>query len=86
MIIIAGAGPGKTEKYLLKSDKQCLRCNNSTRWVLQKTKHFVTLFFLPVIPYKTDYLMYCPICGNTELLTADGYDKKIRYEAEPFKE
>jgi hypothetical protein len=41
---------------------------------------------LPVIPYKTDYLMYCPICGNTELLTADGYDKKIRYEAEPFKE
>jgi len=43
-------------------------------------------FFLPVIPYKTDYLMYCPICGNTELLTADGYDKKIRYEAEPFKE
>jgi hypothetical protein len=85
MIIIAGAGP-RTEKYLLKSPKHCFRCNNSTRWVLQKTKHFVTLFFLPVVPYKTDYLMYCPICGHTEVLTKEEFEQKNRFEAEPYND
>ena len=86
MIIIAGAGPGKTEKYLLHKATHCPRCNNTTQWVLQKTRHFITLFFLPVAPYKTDYLMYCPVCGHTEVLTKEEFEQKARFEAEPYKD
>jgi endogenous inhibitor of DNA gyrase (YacG/DUF329 family) len=81
MIIVAGAAP-RVEKHPLKTEKHCFHCNNTSRWVLQKTRHFITLFFLPVAPYKTDYLMYCPICGNTVKLSKEDYEQKVRFEAE----
>ncbi len=85
MIIIAGAGP-RSEKHLMKAEKHCFRCNNTGRWVLQKRRHFITLFFLPVVPYKTEYLMYCPICGNSVELSKEEYEQETRSDAEPFNE
>ena len=86
MIIIAGAGHKKSEKYLLKADKHCFHCNNTSKWILQKTRHFITLFFLPIAPYKTKYLFYCPICGNSIELDKEDYEQKVRYESAPFNE
>ena len=84
MIIIAGAGHANREKYLIKEDKHCFHCNNSSKWILQKIKYFITLFFLPVVPYKTTFELFCPICGNSVKLEKETFNQMKR-TAEPFK-
>ena len=83
MIFIAGTQP-KTEKYRAAETKYCFRCNNESRWIVQKTRYFITLFFLPVVPVKTKYTYYCPICGNTFELTGEEYYNLINQGAEPL--
>jgi len=39
------------------------------------------LFFMPVVPFKTEYVYYCPICGNTEILDRETFESKIKREA-----
>lgn len=84
MIIIAGAGHTNSEKYLLNNDKHCLHCNNTSKWILQKTRYFITLFFLPVAPYKTTYELHCPICGNAFKLEKENYEQ-MQKSSTPFK-
>ena len=86
MIIIAGAGSPKVKKYISKKTERCFHCNNDRKWILQKTQFFITLFFLPVAPYKTTYTYFCPICGNTVELDKDTFEQKIRFEAEPLSD
>ena len=84
MIIIAGAGHTQSEKHFLKEDKHCFHCNNTSKWVLQKTRHFITFFFLPVVPYKTSYHIYCPICGNSVKLEKGAYEQMKNSDSQPF--
>ena len=84
MIIIAGAGHPKTEKFITTRMLHCSHCNNTAYWILEKTKHHITLFFLPIAPYKTDYLFYCSICGNGGKLEKDEFERKVRIEAKPY--
>jgi len=86
MIIIAGAGSPKTKQYISKKTEHCYRCNNDRNWILQKTQFFITLFFLPVAPYKTTYNYFCPVCNNTLKLDKDTFEHKVRFEAEPLKD
>lgn len=61
MFIISGFTERDTElgtvDYL-----HCSRCNNDSNWRLMKTTSWFTLFFIPVIPYRRVYYVYCPIC------------------------
>jgi ribosomal protein S27AE len=84
MIIIAGAGPSKTKKYITTHKLRCQRCHNDNFWILERTRYFVTLFFLPVMPYKTVHRFYCPICGNSVLLSKEDFEQKVSREAEPY--
>ncbi len=84
MIFIAGAEP-KTEKYRLSKTEFCHRCHNQSHWILQKSRYFITLFFLPVIPFKTDYLYYCSICGNQIILNKEEFDLKLQDGVENIK-
>lgn len=43
----------------------CNRCNNDGYWRLMKVTNWFTLFFIPVIPYRTKYYVYCPVCHDT---------------------
>ncbi|HEY9116019.1 MAG TPA: zinc-ribbon domain-containing protein [Bacteroidales bacterium] len=86
MIIIAGAGKPKIEQYISRKAEHCYRCNNSRQWILKKTSLYITLFFLPLAPYKTTYTYFCPICNNSIELDKDKFEFKIRHEAEPLKE
>jgi hypothetical protein len=85
MIIIAGAGQTKSEKYISKNTRHCYHCNNESFWIYEKTKHYVSLFFVPVAPYKTEYLVYCGICGSTEVLSKEDFAYKIKTEAREYK-
>ena len=42
----------------------CSRCNNDGNWQLMKIVSWFTLFFIPLIPYHTEYYVYCPICHS----------------------
>ena len=43
----------------------CNSCNNDSNWKLRRTTSWFTLFFIPVIPYRRVYYVYCPICHWT---------------------
>lgn len=86
MIIIAGAGSPKIEKYISKTTEHCYHCNNNNHWILQKTTFYITLFFLPVAPYKTAYTYFCPICTNSVELDKGSFEYKIKHEANPLKD
>lgn len=51
----------------------CPNCNNEERWELHKCKEWFTLFFLPVLPYKTEFSERCPICSYGYLLSEQEY-------------
>ena len=84
MIIIAGAGHPKSEKYITKQLKHCTRCNNTNYWILEKIKYHVTLFFMPVVPYKTEYVLFCSICGHKIILEKEDFERMVRYDARPY--
>ena len=47
----------------------CGRCNNRTARKIMKLTTWFTLFFIPIIPYRRQYLLVCPICGQAQQLT-----------------
>ncbi|MEY8522172.1 zinc ribbon domain-containing protein [Lachnospiraceae bacterium 38-10] len=60
----------------------CNRCNNDSNWRLQRTTSWFTLFFIPVIPYRRVYYVYCPICRwTTEIPKAEAKRIMERNEA-----
>lgn len=40
----------------------CPRCQREDFWELVRLGYWATLFFIPVIPYKSEYVLRCPIC------------------------
>jgi hypothetical protein len=65
-----------------RQDTGCFRCHNESRWILQKRRYFITLFFLPVVPVKTEYSYYCPICLNSETITGEKFEELLQSGAE----
>ncbi|OPZ93768.1 MAG: hypothetical protein BWY74_01005 [Firmicutes bacterium ADurb.Bin419] len=49
----------------VKRDK-CNNCGNESTFQLQKLSTWFTLFLIPIIPYRINYLLVCPICNNSE--------------------
>lgn len=73
MIFILGADQKADDKQE-QHTTYCSRCHNQTRWTKSKVTRRVTLFFLPVLPYKTEYFRYCPVCRNAEEISAAQYE------------
>lgn len=62
MFFVFGFGR-RTIKELGPAGKiQCNHCSNVREWQYKKATTWFTLFFIPVIPYKTVYFKQCPIC------------------------
>lgn len=47
----------------VKRDK-CNNCNNESTFHLQRLSTWFTLFLVPIIPYRVNYLLVCPICSK----------------------
>src|SRR5699024_11803132 len=58
MFFIFGFGHQKRKNYGTTGQINCPNCNNEVAWKLEKVSHWFTLFFLPVFPYKTNYVAY----------------------------
>ena len=56
-------------------EKTCPRCGNKRYWILQRERNYITLFFIPLIPLRTRFREYCPVCEHGEVLSsADAQD------------
>ena len=82
MLFIVGNHP-KTEQYRAHEAEYCFHCHNTSRWIISKNREFLSFFFLPVVPLKTDYFYSCSICGNTKPLDKAGFEEKIK-GADPY--
>jgi hypothetical protein len=40
----------------------CPNCGNRAEWRRLRVRRWMTLFFVPVFPYKTEIISACPIC------------------------
>ena len=40
----------------------CTNCTIKDYWILEKSKVYFTLFFIPIFSYKTNLEYYCPRC------------------------
>jgi len=77
MLFIFGAGyQTHTNRAYLKA-RYCFHCNNSARWILSKTTTLISLFFIPVIPYKNEYAEYCPVCKQGKKLSRSEYENNL---------
>jgi hypothetical protein len=73
MFIIFGVGNKKEEEKQSRKAEHCFHCNNTSHWLAAKSCDHVSLFFIPVIPYKTTYSFRCPICNQGRKITKDEY-------------
>ena len=62
MPIIFGWGRQTTWNVGPVFKQNCNHCNNEEWWVLLRKTTWFSLFFIPIIPYETQWLLLCPIC------------------------
>lgn len=56
----------------------CPNCNNQTVYELVNMKEWFTLFFIPIIPYKSKHYLLCNICSQGLALKAQQVEKAKR--------
>ncbi len=71
MFFIMGVS-NKTKEYHQKV-YNCGRCNNTVEFSYVRLRKYFTLFFIPLIPISTKYLLVCPICSANMELTKDKF-------------
>ena len=66
---------------------ECGNCHNKTSWKLYRVTTFITLFFIPIIPYSLKRFIMCTVCGSTKELDNDQFNsfKKIANLRKKFK-
>lgn len=69
-MIIIGWGHRKTQNLGPVEKRNCPNCGNTDFWELHRLKDYATFFFIPVIPYKTEHLLVCPVCKAAYEVTA----------------
>jgi len=64
MFIIFGWGRRTMQTLGWLSPRTCSNCHNEGPWALVRIRRWFSLFFIPVIPYETDYVAMCPVCSR----------------------
>ena len=67
MFFLIGWGKQTIRNYGTISQELCERCHNEVPWQLISRRTWITLFFIPVIPYSNDKIAVCPVCSNTKV-------------------
>jgi hypothetical protein len=70
-VIIVGWGHQKREVVGPLDKRSCPNCHNVDYWELHRIRNFGTLFFIPVLPYATEYLEVCPICKASRKVASE---------------
>lgn len=70
-------GWGKVTKRVIGKMmvRSCTHCNTVSAWELCLVRTWITLFFIPIIPYSKKYCIACNNCGSYIQLTKEEYLK-----------
>ena len=71
-MIIFGWGKGKTNDHGAAAPLVCPQCHNQTFYRYFSVTKWMTLFFIPVIPYSVRHYLVCPVCTRVVALDAAG--------------
>lgn len=74
-MIIFGWGYVTLKKFGPVRKFSCNNCRNEVDWYLQKVISWITLFFIPVIPYHMKYLLVCYDCGHSLELEKEEFER-----------
>lgn len=62
-MLIVGWGH-RREKVIGPVEKlRCPRCGRDEFWELVQVRSYFSLFFVPLLPYRTETVIRCPICN-----------------------
>ena len=75
MFIIFGVGDSIKDQFTVANSEHCYHCNNTTHWTATKVQQHISLFFMPVIPFKTKYFVACPICKTGRKIDENTFNK-----------
>ncbi len=64
MFFLFGWGHRTIKNFGQTLIQECHICSRTSHFSFVKTTDWFTLFFIPVIPYKTKYYLECPFCKN----------------------
>ena len=73
MFIIWGFGHKTSKRFGRVNQSACMRCHNAGVFELVRVTVWFTLFFIPLVPYKKEYLITCPVCGGMRI-TKDEFE------------
>ena len=62
---------------------ECPKCLNNTNWGLLRVKEYLTIVFIPIIPFGNKYRLICEYCNHEEILSKKhfiNYKKKSGIE------
>jgi hypothetical protein len=60
---IIGVGKRTVDRVVSAGQRVCPNCGNRAEWSTARVRSWVTLFFVPVFPYKSETASTCSICG-----------------------
>jgi putative oligomerization/nucleic acid binding protein/zinc ribbon protein len=63
-MVIFGFGRGKQQDLGEVAPCVCPNCHNQVFLRQVRSKKQVSLYFVPVVPYGTDYYLVCPVCSR----------------------
>ena len=58
-------GARRTAKVIGQTERHCSKCARPTVHSAIESKRWFTLFFVPVIPLGSSYVIRCNLCGLT---------------------
>lgn len=64
MFVIVGFGRRKKRDFGEITQVRCPRCNNEVLYHLTRTLTWFTLYFIPILPYRSERRLECPICSH----------------------
>lgn len=74
MIIIAGIRDKVADFKYGKNLEHCTHCHNDSHWIVEKNARWISLFLIPIIPIKSSYYYYCPICHDGHRISKEDYE------------
>jgi ribosomal protein S27AE len=75
MFFVFGWGHQTRKQFDPGIERQCPQCHNHVRMALLNLKKWFTFFFIPVIPYGSEYFLACPTCGHAVKLNKAQFDE-----------
>ena len=65
MFLMFGMGKRTTKILGVMPPDRCSHCYNMTQRVKVRVTTWFTLFLIPIIPYRIEYLAVCRLCNHT---------------------